>query len=714
MLKAERDWSERPDFDDLDSLTRICPQCGGFYDHPDCSCGYGSYDDEPQTREELLRAYLDAGFALTPLAEGQKRPEYPNWQKEPYAIRTPERLGAIRHGVGLLHRWSTPLTCTLDVDDYGKATAWLAAHGIDLGALLAADDAVQIRSGRPNRAKLLFRLPEGTDAPVTETVRDAAGNMVLEFRCANSQGESVQDVLPPSINPDSGLAYTWAGAGSWRRLPVIPESLLTAWETLRAAYRQGAERPESSYSNTTTVPNETAADLRSALLAMRADDHDLWIRMGLALHELGDQGRALWLEWSATSVKFEPSEAARRWDTFEPNRTGYQAVFAEAQRRGWVNPRSRANAQHGQAGGQRRQTPYELVPAPDLTKAPTPIRWLLRGFLEAGSLNLLWGDPGTGKSLFALDWAFCLAAGFPWEGVPTTKTDVVVIAGEGFAGLGRRLRALEMKYGITAPANLRISRQAADFADAGSAEWVAEAVRTTAPDAGLVIVDTLHRNMSGDENSSQDIGAFLANLDAYFRSPALGAAVLVVHHAGHGDKGRARGSSSIRGAMDAEFSTSPGHDKEVTLSCHKSKDFEPFAPMGFRIEPMTLGDCWIDEDGEPLTSVILHATEHRGGHGPRKRLSARDELVLQSLGDAIAKHGVRPSAALKAQFGGFDGLIGEARKVVHIDHWREFAEPHIDVDANSIPKTFKRCRDKLFEFGRVRHFDGFWWPIFNE
>src|SRR5690606_13336912 len=55
---------------------------------------------------------------------------------------------------------------------------------------------------------------------------------------------------------------------------------------------------------------------------------------------LGERGRALWLEWSQTSDKFDPADAARVWDSFTADHTGYQAVFAAAQRSGWVNPMS--------------------------------------------------------------------------------------------------------------------------------------------------------------------------------------------------------------------------------------------------------------------------------------------------------------------------------------------------------------------------------------
>lgn len=79
-------------------------------------------------------------------------------------------------------------------------------------------------------------------------------------------------------------------------------------------------------------------DIRSALASMRSDDRDLWVRMGHALKSLGEAGRGLWLEWSQTSPKYDAADAARVWDSFKPDHTSYQAVFAEAQRQGWANP----------------------------------------------------------------------------------------------------------------------------------------------------------------------------------------------------------------------------------------------------------------------------------------------------------------------------------------------------------------------------------------
>jgi hypothetical protein len=100
----------------------------------------------------------------------------------------------------------------------------------------------------------------------------------------------------------------------------------------------------SALQATTTEPvvigSDTQRELRSALASLRSDDRDLWVRMGMALKTLGDVGRGLWIEWSQTSNKYDPADATHKWDSFEPERTGYQAVFAEAQRQGWLNPRS--------------------------------------------------------------------------------------------------------------------------------------------------------------------------------------------------------------------------------------------------------------------------------------------------------------------------------------------------------------------------------------
>lgn len=89
------------------------------------------------------------------------------------------------------------------------------------------------------------------------------------------------------------------------------------------------------------VLDSLIADLRSALVAIPSDDRDLWQRIGHALKTIGDQGWALFDEWSAKSDKYDPADTRRVWESFKPTQTNYKAIFVEAQRRGWVNPASK-------------------------------------------------------------------------------------------------------------------------------------------------------------------------------------------------------------------------------------------------------------------------------------------------------------------------------------------------------------------------------------
>jgi len=182
---------------------------------------------EPTTRA-LAQQYMAAGFALCAIKPGNKGPTYKKWDQHPLTL---EQINT--QGLGLIHAKSG--TCAIDLDDLGAAAAWLDAHGIDLAELLAADDAVQITSGRPNRGKLLYRLPAGVDPLPTVKVKAPDGAMMLELRCATSSAESdaVQDVLPPTIHPDTGQPYRWAGAGSFEALPELPAALLALPEGAR-------------------------------------------------------------------------------------------------------------------------------------------------------------------------------------------------------------------------------------------------------------------------------------------------------------------------------------------------------------------------------------------------------------------------------------------------------------------------------------------------
>ena len=171
----------------------------------------------------LIEEYCINGFALVPIPIGSKGPTHKGWNEKVNVITNPADAINIKHNVGLAHLYcSSYITATLDIDDYELSKKWLSDHGINLDSLLNADDAVQIVSGRPGRSKLLYKLPEGSPQMLTQQITDQnSKSMVLEFRCASANGKTVQDLIPPSIHPDTLKPYTWGGKGNWKNIPAM-------------------------------------------------------------------------------------------------------------------------------------------------------------------------------------------------------------------------------------------------------------------------------------------------------------------------------------------------------------------------------------------------------------------------------------------------------------------------------------------------------------
>ena len=117
--------------------------------------------------------YIAVGMAITDIPKGKKGPTTKGWNKAENVITDAIAAATLTDNVGLAHAFCKPApTMALDIDDLPKARVFLSGYGIDLDAFLNADDAVQISSGKEGRAKLLFRLPEGTSPIPTKQITD--------------------------------------------------------------------------------------------------------------------------------------------------------------------------------------------------------------------------------------------------------------------------------------------------------------------------------------------------------------------------------------------------------------------------------------------------------------------------------------------------------------------------------------------------------------
>ena len=167
------------------------------------------------------------GWYLVTIPAGTKGPTRFGWQKPEQALSDPEKARLYyeqnpTHNVGLLHGASG--TCAVDIDHVEHTKLIFEELGIDFSELMQS--APQI-IGRENRGKLIFKAPPDLIThkiswPVEGDPRKT--EVVFELRAG-----AVQDVLPPSIHPDTGRPYEWSGRSIFDGLPELPPQLLTIW-----------------------------------------------------------------------------------------------------------------------------------------------------------------------------------------------------------------------------------------------------------------------------------------------------------------------------------------------------------------------------------------------------------------------------------------------------------------------------------------------------
>src|SRR5688572_17987147 len=98
-----------------------------------------------------FKEYAEYGWVLCSIKQGEKAPRGYGWNKRENGITDPVRAEHLI-GAGLMHAFSG--TCAIDIDNVDLARVWFRERGVDLDALMRADDAVQIVRGDATRGKL--------------------------------------------------------------------------------------------------------------------------------------------------------------------------------------------------------------------------------------------------------------------------------------------------------------------------------------------------------------------------------------------------------------------------------------------------------------------------------------------------------------------------------------------------------------------------------
>jgi putative DNA primase/helicase len=335
-------------------------------------------------------------------------------------------------------------------------------------------------------------------------------------------------------------------------------------------------------------------------------------------------------------------------------------------------PTSRANAEEA----------LWLIPTDDFCGEPAPIRWLIKHHLQRDALIMVHGPSGGGKTFAVLDMCLHIASSKKeWFDHKVHGGSVVYLAGEGHHGLKGRIAAWK-QFNRCKKLDMYLSKSGTDLNTANGYQQTREAIASLPEKPVLIVVDTLHRFLLGDENSAQDAKTMLDACNALQRE--FGASVLLVHHTGVNDEAqhRARGSSAWRGALDIEISVVPGNeDKPIELIQRKSKDAEIAAPLYMRLMSVELP--WKDEDGEAVSSAVI----------------SQDESYQPEVKETTAH--AKSRKYFEAAFQKF-GDIYEGKPWLSESAFREYLKGELaDLNSGHFRTRFHRIKKQLLESGFI-------------
>jgi hypothetical protein len=354
-----------------------------------------------------------------------------------------------------------------------------------------------------------------------------------------------------------------------------------------------------------------------------------------------------------------------------------------------------------------------------------PVEWLIEKVIPKKSFVALYGPPGSYKSFIALDIAEAVATGRTWMGNEIkTPGAVLYICGEGHGGIGARIRACKIHnntqqgaeiYVIRHQLNLRSSEEDFNLLMLS----IQQLINKTGVEFSLLQIDTLARAFGGgNENDSQDMGAFITNIGRVQRM--LDCTIMILHHSGKDATRGLRGHSSLLGAVDTQMELlkmeggrRDGIAGSGLLTISKQKDGADNIKIGFEMVEVELAASNLGL--EPVISLavnpsneatrVMADTEKKEKKPPsRSGVGKNQQICLDSLHKAIK------------EFGEMRDLDGKRNKAVKIDYWLEkFTQVwgH-GKTSRQISNEFSRHKREFLYANGVEIFKDYVWVVFKD
>ena len=294
---------------------------------------------------EINLDWVPMEWPLTPLGEN-KNPYLTGWQNKP---QTKEEIaaeieGGNCHAVGLIGGpcYNNPYGFIwVDVD--GPTVYQLVEEVSGYVFEQALPPTLTICSGKNGRERRLYKLLQKNWDYVIRNkyVWHAEGEKEkLEILWKRHQG-----VLMGS-HPQTDGYFTPEGLGfEWcSRIPELPSWILEGIKSKNE--KQGLPAEENGrvvgpgFAINTRISLERdiqlAIEATWAMPPEAADDYDIWITAGQALHSLDESLLDVWDDWSKQSDKYKPGECQRRWKSFSKGGgRGIGSLIHIAKENGW-------------------------------------------------------------------------------------------------------------------------------------------------------------------------------------------------------------------------------------------------------------------------------------------------------------------------------------------------------------------------------------------
>lgn len=191
-------------------------------------------------------------------------------------------------------------------------------------------------------------------------------------------------------------------------------------------------------------------------------------------------------------------------------------------------------------GQEMTRSELALMPKPDD---------LIADVVAKRSAAVLVGRQSLGKSLLVIAWACCAAAEqADWLDHKVHPCPVLIVIGEGGDGLHDRIAAWEVMFNDGKPIpdhRLHVIYKPGSLSDKRTWDYIES--RARAMSAGLIVLDTFS-SLGPDVDETRDAAMIVRHMSDV--AARIDAAVLLVHHPGWSDDGRARGGSQLEANSD--------------------------------------------------------------------------------------------------------------------------------------------------------------------